>query len=52
MIFVATKKGRTTNFFSPLSVVAGFGSGMDKNHDPRGGWVAKLVARPLAAAAI
>jgi hypothetical protein len=26
VIFVATKKGRTTNFFSPLSFVAIFGS--------------------------
>ncbi len=25
MIFVATKKGKTTNFFSPLSFVAVFG---------------------------
>jgi hypothetical protein len=26
--FVATKKGMTTNFFSPLSFVAVFGSGI------------------------
>jgi hypothetical protein len=39
--FVATKKGMTTNFFSPLSFVAVFGSGirdpgsgMGKNQDP------------------
>jgi hypothetical protein len=41
--FVATKKGMamTTNYFSPLSFVAVFGSGirnpgsgMGKNHDP------------------
>jgi hypothetical protein len=39
--FVATKKGLTTNFFSPLSFVAVFGSGirapgsgMGKNQDP------------------
>jgi hypothetical protein len=39
--FVATKKGITTNFFSPLSFVAVFGSeirdlgsGMGKNQDP------------------
>jgi hypothetical protein len=31
---VATKKDMTTNFFSPLSFVAVFGSGMDKNQDP------------------
>jgi hypothetical protein len=31
VIFVATKKGRTTIFFPLLSFVAGFGSGMDKN---------------------
>jgi single-stranded DNA-specific DHH superfamily exonuclease len=30
--FVATKKGLTTNFFSPLSLVAVFGSGI---RDPR-----------------
>ncbi len=34
---MATKKGRTTNFFSPLSFVAVFGSGMDKNQDPGSG---------------
>jgi hypothetical protein len=32
--FVATKKGITTNIFSPLSFVAAFGSGI---RDP--GWV-------------
>jgi hypothetical protein len=39
--FVAPKKGLTTNFFSPLSFVAVFGSGirdprsgMGKNQDP------------------
>jgi hypothetical protein len=39
--FVATKKGMTTKFFSPLSFVAAFesgipvpGSGMGKNQDP------------------
>jgi hypothetical protein len=42
--FVATKKGMTTNFCSPLSFVAVFGSGirdpgsgMDKNQDPGSG---------------
>jgi hypothetical protein len=42
--FVATKKGLTTNFFSPLSFVAVFGSGirdpgsgMGKNQDPGSG---------------
>ncbi len=34
MKFVATKKGMTTNFFSPLSFVAVFGSGI---RDPRSG---------------
>ncbi len=41
MTFVATKKGLTTNFFSSLSFVAVFGSGirdlgsgMGKNQDP------------------
>ncbi len=41
MKFVATKKGLTTNFFSPLSFVAVFGSrirdpgsGIGKNQDP------------------
>jgi hypothetical protein len=40
MIFVAAKKGKRTNFFSPLSFVAVFGypvldpgSGMEKNQD-------------------
>jgi hypothetical protein len=28
VIFMVTKKGRTTNFFSPLSFVAVFGSGI------------------------
>ena len=44
MKFVATKKGMTTNFFSPLSFVAVFGSGirdpgsgMGKNQDPGSG---------------
>ncbi len=44
MKFVATKKGLTTNFFSPLSFVAVFGSGirdpgsgMGKNQDPGSG---------------
>jgi hypothetical protein len=32
--FMATKKGMTTNFFSPLSFIAVFGSGI---RDP--GWV-------------
>jgi hypothetical protein len=31
---VATKIGMTTNFFSRLSFVAVFGSGMGKNQDP------------------
>jgi hypothetical protein len=42
--FVATKKGMTTNFFSPLSFVAVFGSGirdpgsgMGIHHDPEAG---------------
>jgi hypothetical protein len=35
--FVATKKGMTTIFVSPLSFAAVFGSGMGKNQDP--GWV-------------
>jgi hypothetical protein len=46
--FVATKKGMTTNFFSPLSFAAvfgsgirdlgsGMGSGMGKHQDPRFG---------------
>ncbi len=35
--FVATKKGMTTNFFSPLSFAAVFGSGMGKNQDPGSG---------------
>jgi hypothetical protein len=42
--FVATKKGRTTNFFSLLSFAAVFGSGiwdpgsgMGKNQDPGSG---------------
>jgi hypothetical protein len=42
--FVATKKGLTTNFFSPLSFIAVFGSGirdpgsgMGKNQDPGSG---------------
>jgi hypothetical protein len=37
--FVATKKGLTTNFFSPFSFVAvfGSGSGMGKNQDPGSG---------------
>ncbi len=41
MKFVATNRGMTTNFFSPLSFVAVFGSGirdpgsgMGKNQDP------------------
>jgi hypothetical protein len=34
--FVATKKGMTTNFLSPLSFVAVFGSGI-RDRDP--GWV-------------
>ncbi len=46
MKFVATKKGMTTKFFSPLSFVAVFGSGirdpgsgmgMGKNQDPGSG---------------
>ncbi len=41
MIFVATKKGRTTNFFSPFSFVAVFGSGIldqrSEIRDPRSG---------------
>jgi hypothetical protein len=32
--FVATKKGMTTNLFSPLSFVPVLGSGMGKNQDP------------------
>jgi hypothetical protein len=32
--FVAAKKGMTTNFSSPLSFAALFGSGMGKNQDP------------------
>ncbi len=35
--FVATWKVMTTNFFSPLSFVAVFGSGMGKNQDPGSG---------------
>jgi hypothetical protein len=42
--FVATKKGMTTNYFSPLSFVAVFGSGildpgsgMGKKQDPGSG---------------
>jgi hypothetical protein len=42
--FVATKKGMTTNFYSPLSFIAVFGSGiwdpgsgMGKNQDPGSG---------------
>jgi hypothetical protein len=35
--FVATKQGMTNNFFSPLSFVAVFGSGMGKNQDPGSG---------------
>jgi hypothetical protein len=36
VIFVAAKKGRTTYFFSSLSFVAVFGSGIwdGKNQDP------------------
>jgi hypothetical protein len=34
VIFVATKKGKTRNFFLPSSFVAVFGSGMDNNLDP------------------
>jgi len=36
-MFVATKKGAAKIFFSPLSFVAVFGSGMDKNQDPGSG---------------
>jgi hypothetical protein len=32
--FIATKKGMTTNFFSPFSFIAVFGSGI---RDPRSG---------------
>jgi hypothetical protein len=35
VIFVATIKGRPTNLFSPLSFVAIFGSGMEKNQYPK-----------------
>ncbi len=35
--FVATKKGMTTNFFSPISFAAVFGSGMDKNQESGSG---------------
>jgi hypothetical protein len=35
--FVATWKGMTTNFFSLLSSVAAFGSGMGKNQDSGSG---------------
>jgi hypothetical protein len=35
--FVATLKVMKTNFFSPLSFVADFGSGMGKNQDPESG---------------
>jgi hypothetical protein len=35
--FVAMKKGMTTNFFSSLSFVTVFGSGMDKDQDPGSG---------------
>jgi hypothetical protein len=31
------KKGMTTNFFSPMSFIAVFGSGMGKNQDPGSG---------------
>jgi hypothetical protein len=46
--FVATKKGMTTNFFSPLSFVAVFGSGI---RDPRSeirdpGWVKIRIRDP------
>ncbi len=34
VMFVATKKGMTTNFFSPLSFVAVFGSVIGKNQNP------------------
>ncbi len=39
MKFLATLKGMTTNFFSPLSFVAVLdpGSGMAKNQDPGSG---------------
>jgi hypothetical protein len=32
--FEAAKKGMTSNYFSPLSFVAVFGTGMGKNQDP------------------
>jgi hypothetical protein len=35
--FVATKKGITTNFFSPLSFVAVFGSGIRDGKKPGSG---------------
>jgi hypothetical protein len=35
--FVATKKGLKKKSFSPFSLVAVFGSGMDKNQDPGSG---------------
>jgi len=35
--FVATKNGLTTKFFSPLSFIAVFGSGMGKTQDPGSG---------------
>jgi hypothetical protein len=34
---MAAKKGMTTNFFTPLSFIAVFGSGMGKNQDPGSG---------------
>jgi hypothetical protein len=34
---VATKKGLKKKSFSPFSLVAVFGSGMDKNQDPGSG---------------
>jgi hypothetical protein len=37
MKFVATKEGMTPNFFSSLSFVLVFGSGMGKNQDPGSG---------------
>jgi hypothetical protein len=39
--FVATKKGLTKNFFSPLSLVAVFGSGI-----PDPGWVKIRIRDP------
>ncbi len=43
VIFVATKKGITTNFFLPLFFVPVFGSGI---RDPGSGWVKIRIRDP------